>query len=55
MTLAEAVASLSEYEDELTIYAQRPWSSESPVVLGQEADSGGRPPEAETRVLGSAN
>jgi hypothetical protein len=44
--LLDIVTSLAEYSEELTIYAQQPWSCESLAVVAREPDAGGVPPEA---------
>ena len=48
MTLLEVVKNLSTCDDELTIYAGRPWDCDSQVVVAREPDQGGWPPEAKS-------
>lgn len=46
MELSELVSKLSAFDDELTIYAQRPWTSKSKAIVAMEPDAGGLPNEA---------
>jgi hypothetical protein len=45
-TLVDVIGNLSSYDKELTIYATRPWSCDSKVILAYEPAEGGLPPEA---------
>ena len=47
MTLVEAVAALDSLDEESTIYASRPWGSDSDVIVAHEPDSGGLPLDAQ--------
>ena len=44
--LLEIVDDLAAYDDELTIYACKPWSCDSVAIVAREPDAGGLPPEA---------
>ena len=46
MRIVDIVADLADHNEELTIYAKKPWSCDSEAVLAHEPDAGGLPPEA---------
>jgi hypothetical protein len=46
MRLLDVVTNLSEYDEELTIYAKEPWTCDSEAVVAREPDTGGVPPDA---------
>lgn len=46
MKLRDVIEHIESFDDELTIYAAPEWTPESAVVLAQEPDVGGVPPEA---------
>jgi hypothetical protein len=43
VTLAEVVARLREFDDELTIYAKKPWEPGTPAVVAEEPEDGSLP------------
>ena len=43
MTLIDVVRRLQEFDDELTIYAKRPWSPDSVAIVEREPEEGGLP------------
>jgi hypothetical protein len=47
--LIDIVANLGSYDAELTIYAAKPWTCDTEVVVAREPARGGLPPEAESR------
>ena len=49
MTLIEAIRDLASLDEEHTIYAAKPWTPDSEVVLAEEPESGGLPEEAKRR------
>lgn len=50
-TLREIVATLDVLDDELTIYARKPWSPDCEAVVAREPDEGGLPQEAEEKSM----
>ena len=51
MTLIEIVQELATFDSESTIYASKPWTSESRAIVAKEPDSGGCLKEARTQNL----
>ena len=51
MTLNDIVRSLPRLEEDLTIYAQSPWSTSSPAVTAVEPEAGGLPDVAQRQSL----
>lgn len=51
MTLLDVVRELSDLDDDATIYASEPWTTDSEAIVALEPESGGTPPEAEYRGL----
>ena len=51
MKLIELIGRLAEYDDELTIYAEKPWRGNSKALVILEPDDGGLPQEAEKNKL----
>ncbi len=51
MTLIEAVNKLETFDDEYTIYAEKPWKSDSNVIVGFEPDDDDRPQKAKDQNL----
>lgn len=51
MKLGDLIDKLSEYNDELTIYAEKPWTRDSRAIVALEPDEGGLPIEAEKNHL----
>lgn len=49
--LVDVVATLSSFDQELTIYAKEPWTCDSDAIVAREPDGGGIPREA--RALGA--
>lgn len=47
MKLADAIRDLNSLHDEETIYASKPWSEDSDVVIAPEPETRGLPAEAE--------
>jgi hypothetical protein len=47
MKLIEAIGNLDTLDNESTIYAAKPWTEDSNVIVAREPESGGVPPEAE--------
>jgi len=45
-TLLELVKSIDRENDEDTIYAKKPWTAESPVLVARDPSSGGTPARA---------
>ena len=43
MTLHDVVRSLPRLDEDLTIYAQSPWSVSSPALVAEEPEAGGLP------------
>jgi hypothetical protein len=46
-TLGEVIAGLSAADDDLTIYAEEPWTPRSRAVVAEEPDDGSLPGEAQ--------
>ena len=51
MTLHDIVRSLPRLDEELTIYAQSPWSLSSPAIAAVEPEVGGMPDVARRQSL----
>lgn len=51
MKLVEAVRDLDALDPNATIYATEPWSPTSEIVVAEELESGGPPPEARARGM----
>jgi hypothetical protein len=47
MTLLEVVGDLESFDKTSTIYAARPWTTDSPAIVALEPDAGGVPAEAQ--------
>jgi hypothetical protein len=47
VTLTDAIRDLSFFDDESTIYAAKPWSAASQVVIAREGEAGGPPQEVQ--------
>lgn len=45
-TLLEVIGELDAVDREATIYASKPWTTESTALVAEEPESGGLPPEA---------
>jgi hypothetical protein len=46
--LIDVVANLDSYDADLTIYAVKPWTCDSEVIVAREPEQGGVPHEAES-------
>jgi hypothetical protein len=51
MNLMNIVAGLDSFDQELTIYAAKPWTCDSSALVEREPDSGGIPPEGRAAGL----
>src|SRR5262245_39501929 len=49
LRLMDVVKNLDAFDEELTIYAVRPWTAESEAIVARESDTGNPPPEANSR------
>jgi hypothetical protein len=45
-TLRDILHRLAEFDDELTLYAAKPWTADSPAIATLEPESGAVPTEA---------
>jgi hypothetical protein len=51
MKLIDAVRKLDSLDDNATIYAAKPWSPTSEIVVAEEREAGGEPPEASAKGM----
>jgi len=51
MNLLQVISSLSEYDEEQTIYAKEPWCPESEAIVRAEPDDGFLPSDARGKGL----
>ncbi|HXC36679.1 MAG TPA: hypothetical protein VNV43_12440 [Candidatus Acidoferrales bacterium] len=51
MKLIEVIRDLDALDDESTIYAAKPWTEDSEVIVAHEPESGGVPAEVERLSL----
>jgi hypothetical protein len=49
--LIDIVGNLGSYDEEMTIYAAKPWTCDSQALVAREPDQGGLPSEATTRSV----
>jgi len=49
MNLLQVISSLSEYDEEQTIYAKEPWCPESEAIVRAEPDDGSLPSDLGAR------